>query len=108
MFYILNKAGQIIGSADGPVDVEDLASRGESIIASETNVPPDRAEVLGFPTNPIVAERKRLISAPKIVLTTAAKDADGDGLPEIPANGRTKAAITATLQDAEGGLLQEP
>jgi len=42
---------------------------------------------------------------PIIELTTSAKDTDSDGLPEIPANGKSKATITATIKDAEGNVL---
>jgi hypothetical protein len=108
MFYILDKVGRIIGSADGPVDVEDLSSRGESMVTSELDLSPDRIEVVGFPTNPVIVEKKLPTSFPKIILTTTAKDTDGDGLPEILADGKSKASITATLQDAEGKVIQDP
>jgi hypothetical protein len=40
-----------------------------------------------------------------IELTTDAKDTDGDGLPEIPADSESKATITATIKDAEDKVL---
>lgn len=45
------------------------------------------------------------LEPPIIELTTDAQDTDGDGLPEIPADGESKATITATIKDAEGKVL---
>jgi hypothetical protein len=54
---------------------------------------------------PIGVERKPTL--PKIYLTTTAQDTDGDGLPELPADARSKATITAEVKDARGDLVNE-
>ena len=108
MHYILDKSGRVVGWADGPVDTGDLASRGESLVASELNLPSDLVEVVGFPSNPAIVQKKTLSSGPRLELSTTAKDADGDGLPELPADGRSQAGITAVLRSAEGEVLHQP
>jgi hypothetical protein len=108
MYYILDKLGRIVGWVDGPVDADDLASRGESLVESELSLPLDMVEVVGFPSNPAIVEKKELPPSPKLELSTTAKDTDGDGLPELPANGKSKTSITATLRSAEGEVLDQP
>ncbi len=108
MFYILDKNGRVIATACQPVDVGDLASRGEILVTSELNLPLDQVEAIGLPAQPVIAEKKVRSSFSKIILTTTAKDTDGDGLPELPADGKSKRSITATLQDAEGNVINDP
>lgn len=108
MFYILNRNGRIVASVNGPVDLEDLASRGETLVVSELSLPLDQLMVQGFPSKPIIVKKPSPIPLSKIELTTMAKDTDGDGLPELPADGRSKTSITATLYGAAGNLIQEP
>jgi hypothetical protein len=108
MIYILDKNGHIVGSADGPVNVDDLASRGESTVVSELALPLAGLEVVGFPTGPTIIERRLPGVVGTITLTTTAEDADGDGLPELPANGRSQTTLTAMLRDTEGREIQEP
>jgi hypothetical protein len=106
MFYILDKLGRVIGSADGSVNTEDLASRGEVAVSSELILPIDEVDVAGNAANPTLVKRQ-VVNAPKIVLNTSAKDTDGDGFPELPADGKSKAEITATLYDALGTVVDE-
>lgn len=54
---------------------------------------------------PIGIERKP--SLPRIHLRTDAIDTDGDGLPELPADGRSKATIEIEVQDVHGKLIQK-
>ena len=108
MVYIVDRTGRIVSSADGPVNSEDLASRGESTVASELVLPLARLEVVGFPDSPTVVEKPSPAFSGTITLTTTAEDADGDGVPELPANGRSQATLTATLRDTEGREIQEP
>jgi hypothetical protein len=54
---------------------------------------------------PIGVERKP--KPPQIELTTTAIDADGDGMPELVADGQSKATITIEIKAADGQLIQE-
>src|SRR6266851_889230 len=54
---------------------------------------------------PIGVERKPTL--PKIYLTTNAQDTDGDGLPELPADAKSKATITAEVKDAKGNIVHK-
>jgi len=53
---------------------------------------------------PIGAERKP--SLPRIRLTTNAKDTDGDNLPELIADGKSKAIITAEVRDEQDRIVK--
>jgi len=53
---------------------------------------------------PVGVERKP--QPPRIMLTTDAPDDDGDGIPEINADGRSTAIINATVMDARGNLMR--
>lgn len=108
MIYILDKAGRVVGSASAVVDAADLAARGARMIVSDLALPLAEVEVANFPANPAIIARRAAASAGAITLSTSAADADGDGLAELPANGRSKAAITATLHDAAGNLVAAP
>jgi hypothetical protein len=108
MYYILDRDGRVVGSADGPPDSDDLASRGERAVPSTLDLPPFRVEVHGFPDRPTVVEIAAPAAGPAIVLTTSAEDRDGDGIPDLPANGRSRVTITATLQDQAGNVVAEP
>ena len=108
MYYIVDKHGQVIGSADGPVDANDLASRGERAIHSNLDLPPFHVELGGTPDQPTIVEIAAPPAGPEIVLTTSAEDRDGDGIPELPANGRSKVTIAATLQDEAGNVVSDP
>jgi hypothetical protein len=54
---------------------------------------------------PIGVERKPTL--PKIYLTTNAQDTDCDGLPELPADAKSKATITAEVKDAKGDIVHK-
>lgn len=54
---------------------------------------------------PVGVERKP--SPPKIHLTTNARDTDGDGLPELAADGKSKATITIEVKDAKDKLVKK-
>ncbi|ETX00129.1 Ig-like domain-containing protein [Candidatus Entotheonella palauensis] len=54
---------------------------------------------------PVGVERKPTL--PKIHLTTNAPDTDGDGLPELPADAKSKATITAEVKDTRGNIVNE-
>jgi hypothetical protein len=101
MIYIIDRNGKVISSANGPVNEDDLATRGEMAVVSDLVLPLERAAVSGFPDQPAIVESAPPAQA-KIILTTTAKDTDGDGLPEILADGQSQAQITAQLLDADG------
>ena len=71
MFYIVDKLGRKVGSADGPVDAKDLAARGEVVVASELNLPIQRVDVTGDPSKAVLVA-KQDASVRKIILQTSA------------------------------------
>jgi hypothetical protein len=54
---------------------------------------------------PIGIERKA--SVPKIYLETDAVDTDGDGIPDVIADGKSKALITIEVRDAQDELVTD-
>lgn len=52
---------------------------------------------------PVDVVRKK--QPPKIVLSTDAKDKDKDGMPELPADGSSKAKIIIEIQDHKGEVV---
>lgn len=54
---------------------------------------------------PVGVERKP--KPPQIHLSTNAVDSDGDGLPELPADGQSKATITIEVKGTDGKLIQD-
>jgi len=54
---------------------------------------------------PTGIERKP--SPPKIILSTNAKDTDGDGLPELKADGKSKATIEIEIRNPKDELLKK-
>jgi hypothetical protein len=106
MIYILDKTGRVVGSANSPVDPEDLAGRNEVAVASDLDLPIERLDVVGDPSRPTLVARA-VPSPPKIVLSTSAEDTDEDGLAELPADGESKAEITALLNDGSGELIKD-
>jgi hypothetical protein len=57
-----------------------------------------KGEVTGIERKPIPG---------KISLTTDAKDTDGDGLPELKADGTSKATINIEIRNAKGDLVKK-
>jgi len=55
----------------------------------------DKGEVTGIERKP---------TPPKITLSTKAKDTDGDGLPELNADGKSKATIDIDIRNTKGEL----
>ena len=103
MFYILDKTGRVVGSANSPVDPRDLAARGEVAVVSDLDLPIEQVDVVGDPSRPTLVARA-MPSPPKITLSTSAEDTDEDGLAELPADAESKAKIIATLYDGSGEL----
>jgi hypothetical protein len=106
MFYVLNEEGVVVRTATFIANMEALRSAGYTIVESELNMDIERAEVRNFPMKPVIAERATPV-LPRIVLTTTARDDDGDGVSEIPADGKSKAALRVTLQDVKGIALKK-
>lgn len=108
MYVILDRTGQIIGTSDLPVNLDDLATRGETAVFSTLNLPLNQLEISGFPENPIVQAK----AAPKPLLTlllvSSAEDTDGDGFPELPADGKSQATIGVFLRDRNGQPVLDP
>jgi hypothetical protein len=57
----------------------------------------DKGEVTGIERKP---------TPPKITLKTNAEDTDGDGLPELKADGKSKATIDIEIRDTNGELVK--
>lgn len=51
---------------------------------------------------------ERKPNPPRIIMTTTAEDTDGDGMPELPADGTTEADIHLAIQDGDGNTYEEP
>jgi hypothetical protein len=107
MYYILNESGQIIGTADEAVDLDDLKSRKCQVIESELDLFPEELEVAGFPQKTKIT-KKRAGRVPTISLKTTARDKDKDGVPELVADGKSRASITVTVKGAGGKLYRKP
>ena len=58
----------------------------------------EKGEVTGIERKP---------SPPKISLSTDAKDTDGDGLPELKADGKSKATIAIEIHNPKGELVKK-
>lgn len=58
----------------------------------------DKGEVTGIERKP---------TPPRIKLSTNAKDTDGDGLPELKADGKSKATIEIEIRNAKGDLVKK-
>jgi len=106
MFYVLDKTGRVVGSSNSPVDPKDLAARGEVAVASDLDLPIEQVDAVGDPSRPTLVGRATP-SPPKIVLSTSAEDTDEDGLAELPADGESKATITAILNDGSGEPIKD-
>lgn len=58
----------------------------------------DQGEVTGIERKPVPN---------RIVVTTDAEDTDGDGLPELKADGKSKAMITIEIRNVKGDLVKK-
>lgn len=105
MYYIVNSRGEVVGSASGPVDTEDLAHFGSIAIYSDLNLPPSEVMVTGFPGRPQIVDLPKTVQ-PVLALASTAKDQDGDGVPELKADGRSTTTVTATAQTPTGEKIQ--
>lgn len=101
MFYIVNAKGEVVGTASGPPDADHLAARGLRAVASDLGLAPEAVAVTGSSGQLRMVERPKQLH-PRLTIATDAKDEDGDGLPEIAANGRSVATIEVTAQTAGG------
>ncbi|MEA2337516.1 MAG: hypothetical protein QOE82_1523 [Thermoanaerobaculia bacterium] len=100
MFYVINASGSVVASASGPVNTDDLALSGAIAVNSELSLRPDEVGVEGFPAAPrIVAKPPRQLAQLKI--SSTATDDDGDGLPELRANGKDNTTITVEASVSE-------
>jgi hypothetical protein len=107
MYYVINSSGRVIASASGPVNTDDLARSGSIVLFSELSARPSEVTVTGFPADPrIVAKPPEPAALLKI--SSTAKDADGDGVPELTANGKDKATITVEAIRPDGAPVAEP
>lgn len=93
MFYIVNAGGEIVASASGPVNTAALAESGSIAVGSDLNLPPYHVVLTGFPDKPQIVARPP-VPLGVLKLTCTADDHDGDGLPELRANGKDSTTIT--------------
>jgi hypothetical protein len=115
MYYVVDAAGRVVGTANYRPDDDDLRQRGERAVESDEDVGLDEAAVEGPPHAPRIVRRAREAAAPpapraepRIELAASAEDEDGDGVPELIADARSRADIVATVHDAEGRPVAEP
>ena len=107
MFYIINRNGEAVGTASGPVNLEDLAAFGSIAIYSELSLLPSEVAVIGFPDHPQIAEKPATAQA-SLTLSTNAVDQDGDGRPELKADGRSSTTITVKAPVPLGATSKDP
>ena len=107
MYYIVNSRGEVVGTASGRVNTEDLAQFGSIAIYYDLKLPPSEVAVAGFPAQPRIVEHPKTVQ-PVLVLSATAKDTDRDGVPELRADGRSTTTVTVTAQTAAGEKIQAP
>jgi hypothetical protein len=108
MYIIVNRKGEIIGSSDVLVDLEDLATRQETSVFCDLNLPLNQLEVTGFPENPIVQAKAAPEPLLTLLLVSSAEDNDGDGFPELPADGKSQTTIGVFLRNSKGQPVLDP
>jgi hypothetical protein len=106
MFYILNEYGAVVRTATILPNADALRSAGYTVIESELNVDIENIDVKGFPSKTVISEKPNIV-LPKIVLATTAHDSDGDGVPEISADGKSKATLKVSLLDTKGAAMKK-
>jgi hypothetical protein len=105
MHYIVNSRGEVVGTASGAVNTEDLSSLGSIAIYSDLNLTPSEVKVTGFPDKPQIVEQPKTVQ-PLLKLSTTANDDDGDGTPDLKADGNSTATLTVTAQTAAGEKIE--
>ena len=108
MYFILDITGKPIGTSDQAVNLDDLSTRNEIAVFSNLELQLHQVEVIGFPDNPVIQPISALPTLPKLFLVTSAEDTDGDGFPELPANGQTQATVDVFLRDHNGQPIADP
>lgn len=110
MYYIVNAAGQVVGSVTYRPDDEDLRSRGERALESGEDIDLEEAIVVGHAGAQRIVRRERQPepAEPTIKLAVSAEDEDGDGVPELVADARSRADIVAMVLDAQGQPIRDP
>lgn len=108
MYIVVNKKGQIVGSSDVPMNLEDLATRQETSVFCSLNLPLNQLEITGFPEKPIVQAKAAPEPLLTLLLVSSAEDTDGDGFPELPADGKSQATIAVFLRDRSGQPVLDP
>src|SRR4029450_6709523 len=101
MFYILDEAGNLARTATSVPDKAGLQAAGYTVVESDMDIDIENIEFQGFPHRPLVLQRQPS-QLPRVVLTTNAEDTDGDGVAEIPADGRSKGSVRVFLRDTKG------
>ncbi len=105
MYYIVNSRGEVVGSASGPVNTEDLAHSGSIAVHSDFNLPPSEVKLTGFPDKPQIVELPKT-AQPVLKLSTTTQDEDGDGVPDLKADGRSTTTLTVVAQTEGGELIK--
>ena len=108
MYVILDRTGKIIGTSDLPVNLDDLSKRGEIAVFSDLNLPLLQLEVVGFPATPEIRAKSAPSALPKLLLISSAEDTDGDGFPELPADGTSQASLVVLLHDDKSQAILDP
>jgi hypothetical protein len=107
MYYIVNSRGEVVGTADSPVNTEHLSHFGSIALYSDLNLPPSEVTLTGFPDKPQIVEQPKTVQ-PVLQLSSTAVDEDGDGIPELKADGRSTITLTVTAQTAAGEKILTP
>ncbi len=105
MYYIVNSRGEVLGTATGAVNTEDLTRSGSIALYSDLNLPPSEVKLTGFPDKPQIVEHPKTIQ-PVLKLSTTAQDNDGDGTPDLKADGRSTTTLTVTAQNPAGEKIE--
>jgi hypothetical protein len=107
VYYVVNKLGEVVASSSGPVNVEMLAADGSIALAADLALPPYEVAVTGFPNAAKIVARPR-VTPGTLKLSSTAKDNDGDGIPELRANGKDSTTVTVDASLADGKPVPDP
>jgi hypothetical protein len=108
MFYIVSSSGDVVASASGPVNTGDLARSGSTVVSSDLTLRPDEVSVKGFPEEPRIVVADPKPPAATLTLSSTATDDDGDGIPELRANGKDNTTITVDASLPDGKPVVDP